>query len=132
MAPILYTLDFGYPTRGVKLVIRNLNINVELRPVDVLNGEHLSPEFLKLNPAHTVPFLKDGDLVINESKAIAQYIIDTLAPKSCFLGKDAKEKAKINQMLWYEATNLAQKLMGVYVSKCSLLLRSIIKVKLKI
>lgn len=116
MAPILYTLDVGFPTRAVKLVIRSLNINVEFRPVDVMAGEHMSPEFLEMNPAHTVPFLKDGDFIINESKAIAQYLIESRAPESPLLGRFAKKKAKINQMLWFEGTNLVPKFSALYVS----------------
>lgn len=116
MAPILYTLDVGFPTRAVKLVIRSLNINVEFRPVDVMTGEHMSPEFLEMNPAHTVPFLKDGDFIINESKAIAQYLIESRAPESPLLGRFAKKKAKINQMLWFEGTNLVPKFSALYVS----------------
>uniref|UniRef100_A0A336LN70 glutathione transferase n=1 Tax=Culicoides sonorensis TaxID=179676 RepID=A0A336LN70_CULSO len=115
MAPVLYTMDVGYPTRGLKLVIRNANINVEFRPVDMLNGEHLSPEFLEMNPAHTIPFMKEGDFIINESKAIAQYLIETRAPESALLGRGfAKKRAKVNQMLYFDGT-LTSKLTALYV-----------------
>lgn len=116
MAPILYTMDVGFPTRAVKLVIRNLNLNVEYRPVDMLNGEHLSPELLQINPAHTIPFLKDGDFIINESEAIAKYLIESRASESPLLGRFPKKKAKINQMLCFAATNLAPKFKALYVS----------------
>lgn len=122
MAPILYTMELGFPTRAVKLVIRSLNLNVEIRPVDMMKGEHLSPELLEMNPGHTLPFLKDGDFIISESKAIAQYLIESRAPESPLLGRFAKKKAKINQMVWYEATNLAPKFTALYVSVCECVL----------
>ena len=58
--------------------------DVELALVDLFNGEHKTPEFLKLNPNGKVPVLEDGDFVLWESTAIMQYLSgdSTLWPAS--------------------------------------------------
>ncbi len=58
--------------------------DVELALVDLFNGEHKTPEFLKLNPNGKVPVLEDGDFALWESTAIMQYLSgdSTLWPAS--------------------------------------------------
>jgi len=41
---------------------------------NLMEGAHMTPEFLAMNPYHHVPTLKDGDLAIGESRAILRYI----------------------------------------------------------
>jgi glutathione S-transferase len=48
--------------------------DVELNLVDLFQGEHKTPEFLKLNPNGKVPVLVDGDYSLWESTAIMQYL----------------------------------------------------------
>ena len=42
--------------------------------VDLKQGAHKQPEYLRVNPAGKVPALVDGDLVLTESAAICTYI----------------------------------------------------------
>src|SRR4051794_24977520 len=53
-------------------------------------GEHKSPEFLRLNPRHKVPVLRDGEIVLNESIAIMAYL-DRKFPEPTLFGRDAAE-----------------------------------------
>jgi hypothetical protein len=48
-------------------MLQELEVPFESIRVDLPQGEHRSPAFLKLNPAAKVPVLVDGDLVLNES-----------------------------------------------------------------
>lgn len=116
MAPILNYVLGGPPSRTVLLTIRHLNLDVELRPVDLLNKkEHLSEEFLKINPSHSVPFLKDGDFVIFESRAIAQYLVESQQPESQLLGRFPKKRALINQFLQFDQGKLFPAVAGLYI-----------------
>ena len=53
-------------------------------------GEHKTPEFLRLNPRHRVPVLRDGDYVLNESVAILTYL-DRKFPEVPLFGRTAEE-----------------------------------------
>ena len=50
-----------------------LKLPYEWKQVD-LGRDNLTPEYLKMNPQHTVPTVKDGDLVITESRAAIPYL----------------------------------------------------------
>jgi len=77
-----YTLYYinGCPgARAVRLYLKYKNINVEEILVDFSKGIHKTPEFLKLNPMHTVPTIKvtkpDGSIEgVYESRIILKYL----------------------------------------------------------
>ena len=48
-----------------------LGLEYEFKVVDLMAGEHMKPEFLAMNPQHNIPTVKDGDFVMNESRAVA-------------------------------------------------------------
>jgi len=77
-----YTLYYinGCPgARAVRLYLKYKNIGAEEILVDFSKGVHKTPEFLKLNPMHTVPTLKvtkqDGSIEgVYESRIILKYL----------------------------------------------------------
>ena len=75
----MYTLYGGRFTRAliVQMVLAEGKIEHELRPVDIINNEHRSEQFLAMNPAGYVPVLvkPDGE-VLHETHAINLYLID--------------------------------------------------------
>ncbi|EDX08611.1 GD24922 [Drosophila simulans] len=68
--PALYYATLSPPSRAVLLTAKAIGLDLELRPINLLKGEHLTPEFLKLNPQHTIPTLIDGEATIIDSHAI--------------------------------------------------------------
>jgi len=62
--------------RAIKViaVANHLGIETVLRPVDLIKGEQKAPQYAALNPNMRMPTLKDGDYVLWESGAIAQYL----------------------------------------------------------
>ena len=61
-----YKTRISPPCRFVHMVIKHLNIDCEINNVDYLGGQHKTPEFAAINPAKTIPALKDGDLCLGE------------------------------------------------------------------
>uniref|UniRef100_A0A2S2QC86 Glutathione S-transferase 1 n=1 Tax=Sipha flava TaxID=143950 RepID=A0A2S2QC86_9HEMI len=64
-------VDFYYtpgspPCRAVMLCAKALGLEMNMKLLDLHHGEHLKPEFVKINPQHCVPTVVDGDLVLSE------------------------------------------------------------------
>lgn len=71
--------------------------------VGLCDKEQHSEWFLKLNPSHQVPVLRDGDFILTESRAIACYLVN-LNPQSSLYPTDPKKRAIVDQMLYMDAT----------------------------
>ena len=72
----LYHNNLSVCAQKVRFQLEEKGIAREERYVDLLHGEHLKPEFLKLNPRGLVPALVHGDVVVIESTVILEYIED--------------------------------------------------------
>ena len=55
-----------------------------------------------MNPQHNVPFMKDGDHGINESRAIASYIDQKYNNSKLHPLNDAKLRSEIDQKLYFD------------------------------
>ncbi|RJE79137.1 glutathione S-transferase family protein [Paracoccus sp. JM45] len=87
---ILYDYVLSPSCYKVRLLASLLVAGIDLRPVDFHPGaEHHSPEFRALNPAGTIPVLKDAELVLTESGAILTYLAAVNAHE--WLGHDDPE-----------------------------------------
>ena len=49
MQPVLYYLMPSAPCRAVLILGRMINVDFDLRPVDISKGEHLKPEFIQVS-----------------------------------------------------------------------------------
>ena len=61
--------------RRVRMFIAEKGLEIEKVPVNLFRMEQLSPEFLQINPAGTVPVLEtDSGTYLTESVAICSYL----------------------------------------------------------
>lgn len=90
---------FPNPTRiRIALAEKGLTDQVEFIRVDVPNGEHKSPEYLKKNPSGMVPALElDDGTIIAECTAITEFI-DGQAGQTDLTGRTPKERATVHMM----------------------------------
>lgn len=116
MLQLYYTLG-SPPSRAALQAIRVLGLEVNVKNVDLMKGENLSPEFLKLNPLHQVPVLVDGDFVITESRAILGYLVNSRRTNSSWYPADPKKRALVDKMLYFDAVNFFEVAAGILVSK---------------
>lgn len=68
-------------TRSLRVIwmLEEMGLPYEVRPVD-FPRHYADEEFMRLNPAGSVPVLVDGDVVISESMAIIEYLISRHGP----------------------------------------------------
>lgn len=107
----LYYTDESTPCRAVMMTAKCIGISLNLKYVDVEHNEQMKPEFLKLNPQHTLPTLVDHNnngLVLWESKAIMIYLVEKYAKTDSLYPKCHKKRAQINQKLYFDMGTLYQ------------------------
>ena len=62
----LHYMSMSAPCRATLLTVRQLELDVTLNHLDLLRGEHMTKEFIAMNPEHTVPTIVDGDFALWE------------------------------------------------------------------
>lgn len=115
MTLTLYYTAGSMPSSACILVLRNLNLEVELKHINLSAGEQYSPEFLKINPQHKVPVLVDGDFVLTEGRAILCYLVNKNKPGSTLYPNDPQKRARIDQRLYYDASVVYDSLAQIVV-----------------
>jgi glutathione S-transferase len=70
----LYGHEMSGNSYKVRLFLSLLQLDYEWIKVDLMKGEHKSPEFLALNPFGQVPVLVDDDVVLADAQAILVYL----------------------------------------------------------
>lgn len=100
----LYYTRGSPPARACLLLARYLELDIEIKEIDILSGEHRNEEFSKINPQKKIPVLTDGDFLLRESRAILAYLVNSRKPGSSLYPTDPKERAIVDQHLYYDAT----------------------------
>ncbi|KAL0832361.1 hypothetical protein ABMA28_001793 [Loxostege sticticalis] len=105
------TIDLYYtlgspPCRLVDLVGAALGVKFNRKHVNLLLGEHLTPEFLKINPQHTLPTIVDDGYSLWDSRAISRYLIYKYGKDSNLYPEDAKARATIDQRVDFDLGTL--------------------------
>ncbi|KRB60586.1 glutathione S-transferase [Rhizobium sp. Root708] len=95
----------GHAHRAV-LFLSLLGVKADLVEVDIPNGGHKAPDYLKLNPFGQVPVLDDEGVVVNDSNAILVYVATKLNRKD-WLPDDLPSIAKVQKWLSVAAGEIA-------------------------
>lgn len=94
------------PSRAVHWLALEAEIDFDIRYIWLTRGEHISKEFLKVNPLHQVPALQHGDFCLSEASAIMNYITDIKGCSNNWFGHDIRTRATVNKYLSWYHTNL--------------------------
>jgi glutathione S-transferase len=98
----LYMHPISTTSRPVLHFIADNNIDIELRVVDILKGEHYGEAYSTLNPNRLIPMLEDGDFRLTESAAILRYLAEKIDSPS--YPKDLRQRAKVNEVMdWFNS-----------------------------
>ena len=88
--------------QGPTCVYMGSGREIDLVPVDLLNGEHRSAAYLRMNPNGRVPLLDDDGFLLWESHAIMQYLADS-KPNDALYPLDLQPRADVNRWLFWSA-----------------------------
>jgi glutathione S-transferase len=92
----------------IQWYLEELEIPYEVVLLDMQAGEHLRPDFLKINPMGKVPAIVDGDFRLWESGAILLY----LAEKYGRMAFSLEEKAIFAQWVLFANSSLGT---GIFI-----------------
>tara|TARA_B100000212_G_C27233702_1_gene472743 strand:+ start:137 stop:748 length:612 start_codon:yes stop_codon:yes gene_type:complete len=92
----LYNNEMANSPRKVRMFMAEKNISdIEIVNIDLMSGEHKSPEYKAIAPNSRIPALElDDGTVIMESTAICRYL-ESLYPEPNLFGESAIEIASI-------------------------------------
>ncbi|CAH1111071.1 unnamed protein product [Psylliodes chrysocephalus] len=101
-----HTIDIYYfpmspPSRAVLMTMRALGIKHNIKITHPMSGDTMKPEFLKMNPLHTIPVIDDNGFILYDSGAIMKYLVDRYGKDDSLYPKDAKKGARVTQRLFY-------------------------------
>ncbi|XP_059058525.1 glutathione S-transferase 1-1-like [Achroia grisella] len=110
----LYLMPSSAPCRAILLTAKILNLEINQKVINLLKGEQLTPEFIKLNPQHTIPTLVDNGFSIWESRAIITYLASKYGKDSGLYPEDLEARAVVDQRLYFDMGSLYQRFGDYY------------------
>ena len=91
----LYDMTRAPNPRRVRIFLAEKGIEVDNVQVDVLAGENLTDDYLKINPRGLIPSLElDDGTCLTETVAICRYLEET-HPEPSLMGTTALDKARV-------------------------------------
>ena len=95
----------------VALLLEELGMDYEAKPVDGMRGEQFAPDYLAVNPNGKLPAIVDGDAIVFDSNAILLYLAEKTGK---FLPPDTpKARGALLSWLMFVATGV-----GPYSGQC--------------
>merc|ERR1712050_235674 len=94
-----------------------LGLEYTYTTVNILEGDQNTPEFLAMNPQHTVTVLCDGNLTITESRAAMAYLVSQHKPGQLYPAC-AKKRSQIDQRLQFGIGTLWARIADCVLPVC--------------
>ncbi|XP_071445871.1 glutathione S-transferase theta-1-like [Hetaerina americana] len=113
---IYYDL-ISQPARAVLALVKVNGIPYESCPIQLRKGEHLSEEYMKVNPFHRVPTIIDDGFKLMESVAILRYLCRTRNLDDHWYPKDPKLQARVDEYLEWQHIDIRSNTMGYIMNK---------------
>lgn len=112
---VLFHSPYSQHARRVVSLLIEAGLPYQLRHVAMEKGEHMSPEYLAINPNHQVPTLLDGDIRIHESNAILRYLCVKHALSEWYPSEPA-QRAVIEQWLDWNQCRLSPAVVDIVLN----------------
>nr|NP_788656.1 glutathione S transferase D3 [Drosophila melanogaster]Q9VG97.1 RecName: Full=Inactive glutathione S-transferase D3 [Drosophila melanogaster]AAB26513.1 glutathione S-transferase D22, DmGST22 {EC 2.5.1.18} [Drosophila melanogaster, Peptide, 199 aa] [Drosophila melanogaster]AAO41561.1 glutathione S transferase D3 [Drosophila melanogaster] len=96
------------------MVGKALGLEFNKKIINTLKGEQMNPDFIKINPQHSIPTLVDNGFTIWESRAILVYLVEKYGKDDALYPKDIQKQAVINQRLYFDMALMYPTLANYY------------------
>jgi len=100
MAFKLYNAPQSTCSQRVRFVFNGKKLSFDEVRLNLLEGDQLKPDYLKLNPNGVVPTLDHDGAIIIDSNVIAEYL-DEVAPENSFTPEDAVTRARMRALMHF-------------------------------
>lgn len=111
----LYMSPLSQHSRRVVSLLAEADIPYTPRPVAVEKGEHMSPEYMAVNPNHQVPALSIDGEVLLESNTILRFLCDRHGLDTWY-PKDTMVRARVDQWLDWNQCRLGPQVTQLVVN----------------
>lgn len=88
------------------IVLEESGLPYTTHPVNIRAGEHLQPEYLKLNPSGTVPSLGIDGQVLTESQALLSYLADLVPERELLPRPGTLARARAHEWMNFISSSL--------------------------
>ncbi|XP_046390954.1 glutathione S-transferase theta-1-like [Ischnura elegans] len=105
------------PARAVLALLKVNGIPYEGIQIQLRKGEHLSEDYVKLNPFHRIPMIIDDGFKLMESVAILRYLCATRNLDDYWYPKDPKLQARVDEYLEWQHIDIRSNTMGYLMNK---------------
>lgn len=112
---ILHGMKLSPCVRSAFAVAAALGVEMEYKIVDLINGENFKPEFMEINPVHSVPVLEDDGRYVIDGHAILSYLVDQYGEDDSLYPKDPYQRAMVDQRLHFDSGILYIRLRNLSV-----------------
>lgn len=110
-----YSCGASAPCRNVAMTAKMVGVELNMKPINIMAGDHMKPDYVALNPQHNIPFIVDGDIQLNESRAITAYLVNRYAKDDTLYPKCPKARAIVDQRLYFDMGVLYHRFGELYV-----------------
>ena len=94
---------YRHPKSGhchrVELVLALLGVPYETVDLDMANGAHKAPDYLRISPLGQVPAIEDNGVALSDSNAIITYLADRYGDLGDWAGRTPVERAQVQR--WF-------------------------------
>jgi glutathione S-transferase len=100
MAFKLYNAPQSTCSQRVRFVLNAKGLSFDEVKLNLLAGDQLKPDYLKLNPNGVVPTLDDDGRIVIDSNVITEYL-DEVSPAKSFTPEDPVKRARMRALMHF-------------------------------
>lgn len=91
----------------VELMLSLLAVPYQTVDIDMVNGAHKAPDYLRLSPLGQVPAINDDGITLADSNAIITYLVEQYGDAGEWRGHTVLERAEVQRWLSIAAGEIA-------------------------